>query len=439
MYLLDSAKIPVTLTNTLLATIVIDALLIAYAARRHFFKLPSFKPFPFRFNLDWQEKLLLILITLKIGLIFFSALIKPMIDVDAFQFYSIAAKGLYYKHTILAPQVAVFYGTKPVLPILAQGWTLIGLQTDNDIWLKLISPLLLLSLVILFYQVLRRTCSRKYSLLFTFFLSGLPFLVYHATTAYADIPITFYFTACCLFLYVYFKSCLDQPENKNQAALFISSIMAAGTIWSKNAGIALIGVVMLVVGLSLFNQRQQMLKQDWRKILFALLLLLLLIFPLIIPRIHFTIGTLKAISGQVDTKTLEIASTRNTADISLWQKTSVIAQICCNKLFFYGDWQLTWALLIIALIFFYRRSMPRETKFLLLVLLLSTLTVLVQFESTGTFTWLLDGTLFDRLIMNEVPLALFVSAIIVMPGLGKIQSKNDQKKNACAPKSSKKH
>ena len=37
----------------------------------------------------------------------------------------------------------------------------------------------------------------------------------------------------------------------------------------------------------------------------------------------------------------------------------------------------------------------------------------VQFETGGSFRWLLDGTLLDRLVMNEMPLALFISAEII--------------------------
>jgi len=154
--------------------------------------------------------------------------------------------------------------------------------------------------------------------------------------------------------------------------------------------------------------------------------------PLIIPRINFLVGTLAGLTGHNDAKVLAIA--KNVENIPLMEKTKTIGQIFINKLFFYGDWHLTWVLLFICLLFFYLQALAFPQRYLLGILGLAVATVFVQFESSGTFIWLLDGTLFDRLVMNEIPLALFICAQTIIPWLTAVSG---QKKNAYAPKSSK--
>ncbi|MFA4884252.1 MAG: hypothetical protein WC601_00510 [Desulfotomaculaceae bacterium] len=415
MYLLDLSSIPVTLTNIGLAVLAYDAGLLVYLHLNKALKRPTLSFSKPSFDLDWQEWALFILITLKSSFIFFSALVKPMIDVDAFIFYSIVAKALYFKHTAFSLYGSQLFMHKTPLPFFAQGWVLIGLQTANDNWLKIISPLLLLSLLIIFYNILRRSQSRKLSLFFTFLLSSLPFIVYHATTAYADVPQTFYFTASALYLGRFLKDFSERPPERDYAPLLISFIFAAITIWAKNAGLMLAGANILALLLFLFLEKRQLSAKDIRNVALAFVLLLVLVMPLIVPRMNFFVGMVRGVAGHQDPNTLAVV--KNAAQIPLVEKTRTISQIFVNKLFFYGDWQLAWALLVISLLFFYRQALAVPQRYLLGILVLATMTVFVQFESSGTFVWLLDGTLLDRLIMNEVPLALFVSAQAIIPGL----------------------
>lgn len=411
MYLLDLAKIPVILLNIVLSILVLDVILLIFLYFNQSLKLPTFSFPKFHFDLDWQEWALLILTTLKSAFVFFSALVKPMIDVDAFQFYSIVAKGLYYKHTLFSAYIAQFIMGKPTFPFLAQGWVLIGLQTLNDSWLKIISPLLLLSLLIIFYNALRRSQPRKFSLFFTLLLSSLPFMAYHATTAYADVPVTFYFTVGVLYLYRFLKDFPRQAPERDYAPLIVSFIFVAITIWAKNAGLMLAGVSVLALFFFLFFERRQLSGKDLSKISLAFVLLLILIIPLIVPRMNFFAGMVRGLTGHNDAQVSAVA--QKVVAVPLLEKTTTIGRIFINKLFFYGDWQLAWALLVISLLFFNHQALAAPLRSLLGILVLSVTTVFVQFESSGTFVWLLDGTLLDRLVMNELPLVLFFCAVVL--------------------------
>ena len=99
--------------------------------------------------------------------------------------------------------------------------------------------------------------------------------------------------------------------------------------------------------------------------------------------------------------------------MGLTEKTSTIAATFLRKIFLYGDWQLLGALLLISLIFFPGAAFASPMVYLIVIFFVDILSVFVQFETGGSFRWLLDGTLLDRLVMNEMPLALFISAEII--------------------------
>src|SRR3989339_20080 len=87
MYLLSLLNFSLTLMN-ILAVVVGISVLLAVFCRKPATKRRGFPP------LDWQEWLLTGLIFIKIVFVFFSALVKPVIDIDAILYYSIVAKGI---------------------------------------------------------------------------------------------------------------------------------------------------------------------------------------------------------------------------------------------------------------------------------------------------------------------------------------------------------
>jgi len=389
MYLLSWLNIPLTLLNILATLAGISAILIIFLFKEKSFFIRFKKP---KFaSLDWQEWLLTGLIFIKIVFVFFSALVKPVIDIDAILYYSIVAKGIFYGQSFFAPYLQTFIASKPPFPYLAQGWTLIGLQQPNDCYLKLFSAILFLCLIIIFYSVLRRSLSRKPSLVFAFFLSTLPLLVYHATTAYADLLITFYFSVAGLYSYLFIK----QGQRNH---LILALIFCGLTVWAKKAGFILAGIDLFL--LFIFLPRPQL-----KKTIPYLAIFLVLIAPILAGRMIDTFGMLNP--------TLSFEQPQ----LSLEEKTSAMIPIVGKKLFLYADWHLTWLLFLAALIFFPKQLAKTGQNFLLAIILLSLLAILGQFATAGSFRWLLDGTLLDRLLMPVVPLTLFFSGQIFLAKL----------------------
>ena len=385
MYLLSLLNFSLTLMN-ILAVVVGISVLLAVFCRKPATKRRGFPP------LDWQEWLLTGLIFIKIVFVFFSALVKPVIDIDAILYYSIVAKGIFYGQSFFAPYLQTFIASKPPFPYLAQGWTLIGLQQPNDCYLKLFSAILFLCLIIIFYSVLRRSLSRKPSLVFAFFLSTLPLLVYHATTAYADLLITFYFSVAGLYSYLFIKM-------GQRSSLILSLLFCGLTVWAKKAGFILAGIDLFL--LFIFLPRPQL-----KKTIPYLAIFLVLIAPILAGRMIDTFGMLNP--------TLSFEQPQ----LSLQEKTATMIPIVGKKLFLYADWHLTWLLFVAAVIFFPKQWAKSGQNFLLTLTLLSLLAILGQFTTAGSFRWLLDGTLLDRLVMPVVPLALFFSAQVFLAKVG---------------------
>ena len=154
MFLLAWLKIPLSLSNILVTILPISILSILWQIKNNSFclhrqeiKLTGIKLSPF----EW---LFLSLTSLKVVYIFFAALVKPLVDVDAWQQYSIIAKMIFIDKTFLLPYAGQFMGDKPLFPFLSQGWVLIGLQSANESLLKIISPLLFVCFLVIIFSVL---------------------------------------------------------------------------------------------------------------------------------------------------------------------------------------------------------------------------------------------------------------------------------------------
>lgn len=430
MYILGLLKIPLNLTMIVLAVAGMIALISLYLLYIKTFCLTrceintifNFKTLQF----SWLEKLLLGMIGLKVVFAFFTALVKPLVDVDAFQFYSIVAKAIYFSGNFFDPYLSQFFSDKPAFPFIAQGWAFIGLGTINDALFKILTPVMFICFILIFYSTLNRYYPRWFCLLFSFFLCSLPFMLYHVTTAYSDFPVTFYYSIGTLYLFLFMK---EFRENKTTARNYflLSFLLLAISLWVKKAALVLTGVNLSVLIVFFYNQRQSLSFNAIKPYLASLLLFLLLVSPLIVQGKLQPIAMLKSL-GTPAPAFIAVPSAEKA--LSFMEKTTTIATTFLRKIFLYGDWQLLGVLLIILVLFFPKSAFSSPLLYLLTILALDLLSVCIQFESGGSFHWLLDGTLIDRLLMNEMPLVLFVCAEMI--GRNIISPPNGQKNSACA-------
>lgn len=418
MFLFAFANIPLTfwtVTGTVLLIVLIAGLYLL-KKKQFLFNFGEFKnAFNFKIsNFSILECILVLLISLKVIYVFFITLIKPLVDVDAFQFYSIVAKGVYFEKTFLTPYLRQFIGDKPLFSFLSQGWAFIGLHAIDDALFKIFTPILFLCFIIIFYSVLRRYYERGYALLFTFLLSTLPFIVFHAATAYADFPMTFYYAAATIYLFLFMKELSQNNKEKAFANITIALLFLAISIWVKRAGIVIAGIDLFILFIYLIIHGKFIAKPDLLKIIIPFLLFMILVIPSIA---YSQSGTLLRISKSIVGVEEQVSPIPSAEGPSLPAKAGIIVSIFLKKTFLYADWHLLWLLFLVTLLFFYKRSFGKPNAFLLAVIIIDILAILVQFKSREMFNWLLDGTLLDRLLMNQAPIILYFCAEAIIPGL----------------------
>src|SRR3989338_994583 len=412
MFLMASAKIPLTFSNIILAAGLIILFIVVTCCPR--LKSPYLNVGIPEINIkrfSLLEIILTSLITFKVIYVYFASIVKPLIDVDAFNYYSIVAKGVFFEKTFFAPYLWEFIHDKPLFPYLAQGWAFIGLGTINDALFKILTPTLFLCLLVIFYSALRKYYPRKYCLLAIFLLSSLPFLVFHVATAYADFTITFYYTIASIYLFLFMKEFHLKNQEKADANLVVALLFLGLTIWTKRAGIVLVGINVFVLLAFLAAYRKTI---DLKKLIIPCLLFFLILLPwLVHGQAYAIINTLKAIVGIGGGKAVEAVASTPVVE----NKAGVMCAIFLNKLFLYADWHLLWLLFLTTLIFFYKRVSGKPLVFLLVIILLGVSAIFVQFGTGEMFKWLIDGTLLDRLVMVSTPLALYFCAEVVIPSL----------------------
>lgn len=197
MFLIGAIKLPMNLSSVLIVCAVLFACPLVIVAGK--IRLPRFNANSIELNnIKWYECVLFFLISLRVVYSYFSAMIKPVEDVDAFANWSLRAKVFFVEQGLsLGKAHGYFLGNGhtyyPINIPLFETWIFNVLGVWNDLLIKAIFPTFLLALVVIFYYSMKRISSRAFSLFSTYLLTTLPFLIYHSATPYMDFPLTFYF------------------------------------------------------------------------------------------------------------------------------------------------------------------------------------------------------------------------------------------------------
>jgi hypothetical protein len=406
MFFLAIVRLPVDRISLITSLLLISAGLTWFLVRKHsfLFDVKELKIDLRGFSL--VEYLLLALMAIKAIYLFFITLVKPVVDIDGISMYSAGAKGIFYAKTFLAPFVLGTIHDKPLFPYLSQAAVLIGLGTFNDCLIKILAPAMFLCLLVIFYSTLRRYYSRLAALIFTFLLSTLPFLVFHAATAYSDFPQMVYYSLAAIYLFLFMK---ENDHGRSGAAvsfLTVSALLLGASVWVKRGGFALAGLNLAVLLVYLIMNK--MFEQNkWRAFLPAAGAFLFIALPSILyGQANFLFHGMKSV--------VEGAAAEPSA-ISEVNRFQVIITTTLRKLFLYADWHLLWLLLVLVLLFCFRRAFKGALLYLLAIIVLDLGAILVQFGFGSSFAYILDGTLFDRLVMSVVPIVLFYCACVLIP------------------------
>ncbi|MEA3493991.1 MAG: hypothetical protein U9R38_06360 [Candidatus Margulisiibacteriota bacterium] len=419
MFLLTKlVKIPLTFFSITGSLFVTAAIIGLYLLKKKAFcinlaEIKKINKFDHQ-NMAWWEYSLAILLAFKVIYVYFASIVKPLIDVDAFLYYSIVAKGIFFEKTFNTPYLLKHIHDKPLLPYLSQGWAFIGMHTINDALFKILFPTLFLCLLVIFYSALRKYYTRRMSMIFTFLLSTLPFLVFHVATAYGDFTMSFYYGAATIYLLLFMKSFNASDKESAFSNLLISFVLLAFAVWTKRAGIVYAGTNIFVLLTYLTVNKNKITGSDLLHAAIPLFNFFILIIPMLLyGQFNILIVIIRSILGIGNGG----ASAAAPAKILPPNKAGIIFSIMAKKLFLYADWHLLWALFIVSLVLFYRRSLRSPLVFLLAIIFLDVLALFVQFGTVEMFRWLLDGTIFDRLTMAYIVIITYFCAEAIIPSL----------------------
>jgi 4-amino-4-deoxy-L-arabinose transferase-like glycosyltransferase len=181
----------------------------------------------------------------KILFVLYEGFFLPEHTSDSWEHWSLGAKFLYYeKGLALDPSNEHFFGTGylkvqryPLNVPLMQVWSSICVGEAHEIYMKVWSALLFVSMVGLLFCALRRKTTTTTALLASFFLSTVPLLTYHALTAYADLPLSFYALGGLICFWDILDARQSGPIKGPRGMLVLMGTCAALCAWTKVEGL----------------------------------------------------------------------------------------------------------------------------------------------------------------------------------------------------------
>lgn len=370
-------------------------------------------------KLSLWEWLLSGAIALKVLYVFYEALIKPVVGWDALWNFSLRAKIFYFLGGIPLDRANPYFlggGMKqyplhlPLLEtftyILQGGWPSHHMvQGWNDCVMKVIFPLYFLSMLVIFYYALRREQNRLTALFFTFLLSTLPLLVYHATIEYADFVVGAYFLAAVVYLYQFIKT-------KDLKLLFLSAVLAALGAWVKDEGqiFYFICFLLLVSAAKPANKfavksafawlRRTSFRREFILGLYYLLPFIVLIGPWIVFKQVFGLSL-----GNEPTFSLAGLVSGFT-----FHPETILKVL--EKMFLSGNWHLLFGLWVLVLIFYYKKIFTTEKKYIFWSTTLTFLFFAFLYVFTYNWTMVFSGIIVNRNFLTLVPQVLLLCGLV---------------------------
>jgi hypothetical protein len=295
---------------------------------------------------------------------------------------------------------------EPPLPSLIASWTPIALGAWKDNLLPLFSPLLLVSLLTVFFSSLKRYFTTAYAAFFTFLLAGLPLLLFHAGTAYADFLQAVYYSISTLYLFRFFKE-FQHSEKRGYPYLLTSLIFLGISVWVKKSGIYHAGINLSVLAVFAVWQREELPKK-------ALFYALLLFTAIVLPWLAYE--KLPILSNVVGEAIPSLQSTITSPNPFTQDINRAVISAMFRSMFLEGNWQLLWALFFAVLALYPGKALRPPHIYLAAIVLLQLAVLFVIYRFTGAFPNLLDDTQFNRFMMHFVPVVLYFCAEVIAGG-----------------------
>ncbi len=291
-FFLGLLRVPLALPYVALPPIAEIALLSFAVWRAKIRLLPALPP-PRAAANSWPVTVLMWALSVwavfKLGSVFVETTLRPIYAWDAWANWSAGAKAFYYSRSLLldAPPQD-FFGKGVVTRIveyplhnsLSQLWFALWSGGFDDIWVKMGSPVALLSVAAVFYSVGKKEIGKLFALPLLVILLSSPLLSYHAVEAYSDILLSMYIF---LALTAFFISMRGQ-----RSYWLLAGFFSALALFTKDE--APFFVLPLLLSAVFYILKSNAPSQERRSALAGLFLPLLLAAPWFLFKLYYKIG-----------------------------------------------------------------------------------------------------------------------------------------------------
>jgi hypothetical protein len=289
-------------------------------------------------------------IAFKISYSLIEACSKPEYSWDAAGNWTDHGKNFYYADKY-RPQdmVSPLINTASSYPksiSLMHYWLFSWMGQVNDQWSKIIFPLELVCLLIIFYYGLKPIRGQLGAAVFVYFLCSCPLLLYHATIGYADLTKTVYFSAGIIYFYRWLTT-------KQNNYFWFFAILLACVTWVKLEGKTLYAIGLALLVIYLWLESGEPLKN---KLLYVVKYLSLFIF----------IG----LPWQLFTKLMVQVPDPQSNFYFVFPKIIELHQKIYSLMFLDGTWGLFWVIFAAGCLLFFKRQIGGKNIYLLLAVLL---------------------------------------------------------------------
>lgn len=353
-----------------------------------------------RLTIRWNlfNVILLGIILFKLVTIFYLALDKPITDWDAWANWSLRAKVFYFEKGIPLNQNAPYYlgGGGHInyplqIPIL-EAWVYTTIGQWNDQVVKVIFPLYCTFFLLFLYSFLSQRIGSTKALLFSFLFITLPFVSYHAASAYVDLPVGIYVGVATMLLWTYFLK-------RQIVYMILFSLVFSFAGWIKNEGLLLFIITsFFLLCILLWEKFRENENYTSKKTIAACAVGIIVLLPWILFKLIFGLGISNFGENEVFSHILTVHY--EILPILLKNFTTSANFSLLLPLFLFG-------------ILAYWKDLSKEKLFYFVLLnIMYLITYLGVYLLTQNYLFILDGTIFQRNLLTIIPSIFWVSALI---------------------------
>ncbi len=343
-------------------------------------------------------------ILLKLLYVLYEGSIWPIFAFDSVANWSSGAKFFFYNKGLALNLSQEHYFGKgyrtfqeyPLHIPLLQTWIALCLGDFHEVYVKIYNVFYYWCIVGLTFFALKRHASTVKSLVAAFFVSTVPLLTYHASEAYADLPLSYY--ALCAIIYFQRYTEMHETEanakTKNGLLWIMGTAVAIGS-WTKGEGILFTAAFTLALIVYLFRKR--MLKVAWKDITCYVIPILAVAIPW-----HIFLAVKDIWSG------------RGYENILAWGLHFEVLPVILGQFIMAANFNIIFVFFLLLLIFGWKPILHAELYYLLIPLGAVMAFFVFVYLTTDNYVFVVDLTAVNRNSMTFIPMMYYVASLLAV-------------------------